>query len=358
MNRRTILTSILGVALVAAIALAGFAVLSLSMRDRATTAQPPAIPPAAANAVNVVKNPADLPAPITRTTSEKISVQLTTKEVTGQLDDGTTYRYWTFDGTVPGPMVRVRVGDTVELHLKNDSSSTLPHSIDLHAVTGPGGGAVATQVLPGEEKQFTFKALNPGVYVYHCATPHIPTHVANGMYGLIVVEPEGGMEQVDREFYVVQGDFYTSQPRGTQGHLGQDGQLMRDERPSFVVFNGKAAALTGENAMQAKVGERVRIFVGNGGPNLLSSFHVIGEIFDRVHQEGASAAVSNLQTTVVPAGGAAWVEFTVEVPGTYILVDHSLSRALDKGAVAQIVVTGEANPAIFDTPPGQQMSTH
>jgi nitrite reductase (NO-forming) len=358
MNRRAIVLSALGVALIAAIAIAGVLFVSFPTQERAAAAQPPAIPPAAADAVNIVKNPADLPAPITRTTPEKVMIHLTTKEVTGQLDDGTTYRYWTFDGTVPGPMVRVRVGDTVELHLKNDSSSVLPHSIDLHAVTGPGGGAVATQVLPGEEKQFTFKALNPGVYVYHCATPHIPTHVANGMYGLIVVEPEGGLEQVDREFYVVQGDFYTSQPRGTHGHLGQDGQLMRDERPSFVVFNGKAAGLTGDNAMQAKVGERVRIFVGNGGPNLLSSFHVIGEVFDRVHQEGASEAASNVQTTVVPAGGAAWVEFTVEVPGTYILVDHSLSRALDKGAVAQIVVAGEANPAIFDVPAGQQMSSH
>jgi nitrite reductase (NO-forming) len=180
MKRRAIVISILGVALVAAITMAGFAIWSLPARDRAAAAELPAIPPAAADAVNIVKNPADLPAPIARTAPEKVMVHLTTKEVTGQLDDGTTYRYWTFDGTVPGPMVRVRVGDTVELHLTNDPSSTLPHSIDLHAVTGPGGGAVATQVLPGEEKQFTFKAMNPGVYVYHCATPHIPTHVANG----------------------------------------------------------------------------------------------------------------------------------------------------------------------------------
>jgi nitrite reductase (NO-forming) len=177
------------------------------------------------------------------------------------------------------------------------------------------------------------------------------------MYGLFVVELEIGLEPVDRELYVVQGDFYSSQPRGTHGHLGQDGQLMRDERPSFVVFNGKVASLTGDNAMQAKAGERVLIFIGNAEPNLLSAFDVIGEVFDRMHQEGASTAASNIQTTVVPAGGPAWVELIVEVPGTYILVDHSLSRALDKGAVDRIVVTSEANPAIFDVPAGQQMSS-
>jgi nitrite reductase (NO-forming) len=305
-----------------------------------------------------MKNPIDIPAPITRTAPGKVVVQLTTKEVSGVLDDGTTYKYWTFDGSVPGPMIRVRVGDTVQLHLMNDAHSSMPHSIDLHAVTGPGGGAVATQVAPGEMKELTFKTLNPGVYVYHCASPHIPTHIANGMYGLIVVEPEGGLPKVDREFYVMQGDFYTTSPRGTKGNLGYSGALERDERPTFVVFNGKAAGLTKDQAMHAKVGDRVRIFVGNGGPNLISSFHVIGEIFDTVHQEGASEGVHNVQTTVIPAGGAAWVEFTVEVPGTYTLVDHSLSRAIDKGAVAQIVVEGQANPEIFDVPPGQQMSAH
>ncbi|MBX6377422.1 MAG: multicopper oxidase domain-containing protein, partial [Clostridia bacterium] len=143
---------------------------------------------------------------------------------------------------------------------------------------------------------------------------------------------------------------YTKQPRGTQGHLDYDAASVLAEHPNFVVFNGKVMALTGDNAMKARVGERVRIFVGNGGPNLLSSFHVIGEVFDQVHEEGASEATSNVQTTLIPAGGAAWVEFTIDVPGTYTLVDHALSRALDKGAVAQIVAEGPANPAIFNVP--------
>ena len=359
MQRRTIVWSAAALVLVVAIAVAGFVFMSLRAPAPAVAqSDQPAVQPADPNAVNVMKDPADIPAPIASTASNKVMVHITTKEVVGQLDDGTTYRYWTFDGTVPGPLVRVRVGDTVELHLKNDPTSTMPHSIDLHAVTGPGGGAVATQVKPGEEKQFTFKAMNPGVYVYHCATPHIPTHIANGMYGLIVVEPNEGLPKVDREFYVMQGEFYTTAPRGTKGNLGYSGSLEKDERPTFVVFNGKAAGLTKDHAMHAKVGEKVRIFVGVGGPNVTSSFHVIGEIFDEVHPEGATEAQHNVQTTMIPAGGAAWVEFTVDVPGTYTLVDHSLGRAIDKGAVAQIVVDGQADKTIFDVPAGQEMSAH
>lgn len=304
-------------------------------------------PPAAANAVRIARDPADLPAPISRRQPEKVMVSLETREVRGTLTDGTTFTYWTFDGTVPGPMVRVRVGDTVELRLKNQAESKNVHSIDLHAVTGPGGGAVLTQVRPGEEKVFTFKALNPGVYVYHCATPHIPSHIAMGMYGLIVVEPEEGLPPVDREFYVMQGEVYTAGERGARGDLAFDGNKLFHEDPDFVVFNGQFAALTGDHAMKARVGDTVRIFVGNGGPNLASSFHVIGEIFDRVHPEGASEAQTNVQTTLVPAGGAAWVEFKVEVPGTYTLVDHSISRAIDKGAMAQIEVDGDPNDAVY-----------
>ncbi|HWQ12731.1 MAG TPA: copper-containing nitrite reductase [Roseiflexaceae bacterium] len=358
MKTRTIIVSAVSALLIAAAALFGLNALPLRGAQPAQAQAQPTVRPAAADAVEVMKDPTDLPPPIARSTPEHHDLHITTREVNGVLEDGTTYTYWTFDGTVPGPLLRVRVGDTVTLHLSNDASSTAPHSIDLHAVTGPGGGAVATQVAPGETKQFTFKAMNEGVYVYHCATPHIPTHISNGMYGLIVVEPEEGLAPVDREFYVMQGDIYTQQARGTKGHLALSSSAMRDERPTFVVFNGKAAGLTGDNAMRAKVGERVRIFVGVGGPNVASNFHVIGEIFDTVHAEGASEGTSNVQTTLIPAGGAAWVEFTIDVPGTYTLVDHALSRALDKGAVAQIVAEGEANPEVFDVPVGQQMSSH
>lgn len=308
----------------------------------------PAYPAAAADAIDIRKSATDLPGPITRKTPERVVVKMETVEVAGKLADGTTYTYWTFNRTVPGPFVRVRTGDTVELQLTNNPKSGNIHSIDLHSVNGPGGGAVSTQVKPGETKTFAWKALNPGLYVYHCASPHIPTHIAQGMYGLILVEPEEGLAPADREFYVMQGEIYAAGKPTDKGHQPHDGNLQLNEQPNFVVFNGAFQALASDKAMTAKVGEKIRVFVGNGGPNLVSSFHVIGEIFDKVHKEGATEAVSNVQTTLVPAGGAAWVEFTVDVPGNYTLVDHSISRALDKGAVAVIKVEGAENKDIYN----------
>ncbi len=310
----------------------------------------PAAGEASADAVDIVRSPSEIPAPIGARAPQRVEIDLETVEVEGQLGDGTTYTYWTFNGQVPGPMLRVRVGDTVALTLHNAENSTNPHSIDLHAVNGPGGGAVGTQTEPGDSKTFEFRALNPGVFIYHCATPSVPTHIANGMYGLIVVEPEGGLPPVDKEFYIVQGEVYTAQPTGTEGHLDFDFDAMTSEDPTYVVFNGRFQGLTDENALQADVGDRVRIFVGNGGPNLISSFHVIGEIFDVAHQESATQASTNVQTTAVPAGGAAWVEFTVDVPGTYLLVDHALSRTFDKGSLAELVAEGPEDPTIFSAP--------
>ena len=307
------------------------------------------------DAVDIRKSPADLPGPISRLEAQAVKVSLETVELTGQLADGSTYTYWTFGSTVPGPMVRVREGDTVELSLKNHESSRTVHSIDLHAVNGPGGGAASTQVKPGETKVFSFKALNPGVYVYHCASPHIPTHIAMGMYGLIVVEPKDGLTPVDQEFYLMQGELYSQEGRSHTGHHQFDGSKMYDERPDYVVFNGAVTGLTGDMTMKAKVGEKIRLFVGNGGPNLISSFHVIGEVFDKVHPEGASESLSNIQTTLVPAGGATWVEFTVDVPGRYMLVDHSISRAIDKGAVAFLEVEGKPDESIYHDPNGHPM---
>jgi nitrite reductase (NO-forming) len=293
-----------------------------------------------------------VPEPIGDRGPTTVEIELETTEREGQLADGTTYTYWTFGDTVPGPMLRVREGDTVELTLTNREDSTVPHSIDLHAVNGPGGGAGATQTMPGEDSTFTFQALNPGVYVYHCATAHIPTHVAMGMYGLIVVEPDGGLDPVDHEFYVVQGEIYAQQARGTEGLLTYDGDAMALEHPTHVVFNGAVGSLAGDTALQAEVGDTVRMFVGNGGPNLTSSFHVIGEVFDRVSVEGGSLVNEDVQTTLIAAGGATWVEFEVEVPGDYMLVDHALTRAIDGGAVAFLHVTGDENPEVFDAPEG------
>ena len=287
-----------------------------------------------------------------------MQIDLEIKEVTALLDDDTATTLWTFGGTVPGPMLRVRQGDTVTLKLTNPQGSLMPHSIDLHAVTGPGGGAAVTQIGPGQEAIFKFQALNPGVYVYHCATPMIPMHIANGMYGLIVVEPPGGLPPVDREYYVMQGDYYLDGGFQANGLRGFSVDKLNAEEPDFVLFNGSVGALTGDNALKANVGETVRIFFGVGGPNLVSSFHVIGEIFDRVSVEGGSLVNENVQTTLVPAGGATVVEFTVQVPGNYLLVDHSLGR-LNKGAAGILVVEGPDNPAIFEPiQPGNATTTH
>jgi len=306
-------------------------------------------------AVDIRHSPVDLPGPIARREPAHVKVELETVELDGVLADGTTYTYWTFNGTVPGPFIRVRAGDTVELTLKNAGDSANVHSIDLHAVTGPGGGAMSTQVAPGESRSFTFKALNPGLYIYHCASPHIPTHIAQGMYGLILVEPEEGLPPVDREFYVMQADVYAAGRHTDGGHQPFDGDLMHREQPNYVVFNGAFQALTGDQRMTARVGERIRLFVGNAGPNLASSLHVIGEIFDVVFVVGGTTATENIGVTLIPSGGAVIVEFTAEVPGRYQLVDHSISRAVDKGAVAFIDVYGDLDPEIFHDPAGHPL---
>ena len=291
--------------------------------------------------------PPNVPPPITRKHATKVTVNLEVIEVTKRMADGVDYVFWTFGGDVPGRFIRIREGDDVEFHLNNHQDNKMPHNIDLHAVTGPGGGAASSFTAPGHASQFSFKALNSGLYVYHCATAPVGMHVGNGMYGLILVEPKEGLPPVDREYYVMQGDFYTVGKYGEEGLQPFDMNKAVDERPSYVVFNGSVGALVGDKALTAKVGDRGRLFVGNGGPNLTSSFHVIGEIFDTVYQEGGSSASHNVQTTMIPAGGSAIVEFKVEIPGTYILVDHALFRAFNKGAIGMLKVDGPANPIIY-----------
>jgi nitrite reductase (NO-forming) len=265
-----------------------------------------------------------------------------------RLADGVDYTMWTFGGTVPGSFIRVREGDLVELHLHNEAGNTMPHNIDLHAVTGPGGGAKMTLTLPGHESVFTFTALNPGLFIYHCATAPVPMHMANGMYGMILVQPREGLPKVDHEYYVMQSEFYTTGKFGEHGMQSLDMEKGVEEKPTYVVFNGSVGALTGDHALKATAGQRVRLFVGNAGPNLTSSFHVIGEIFDNVYPEGGSVATEhNVQTTLIPSGGAAIVEFGVEQPGDYALVDHSIFRAFNQGALGTLAVGGQATPRIY-----------
>jgi nitrite reductase (NO-forming) len=295
----------------------------------------------------VLTSPPEVPPATGRKAPAKVIVELEVREVEKEIAEGVKYTFWTFGGTVPGSFIRVRQGDTVEFHLKNHPDSKMPHNIDLHGVTGPGGGAASSFTAPGHRTQFTFKALNQGLYVYHCATAPVGMHVANGMYGLILVEPPEGLSPVDHEFYVMQGDFYTVGKYREKGRQAFDMQKAIDENATYVLFNGSESALTGPNALKAKTGQRIRLFIGNGGPNLVSSFHVIGEIFDKVQYEGGTRFQENVQTTLIPAGGAATVEFHTEVPGNYILVDHSIFRAFNKGALAMLAVEGEARTEIY-----------
>jgi nitrite reductase (NO-forming) len=298
---------------------------------------------------DISREPSDLPPPIGKRDPQTVRVDLLSVEVEGRLAEGTTFGYWTFNGKVPGPFIRVRVGDTIEIHLKNSADSSMMHSVDFHAATGPGGGAAVLQVRPGEEKSMTWKALIPGLYAYHCATPMVAEHIANGMYGLILVEPEGGLPPVDREFYVMQGEIYTGAPFGMHGSQEFSVEKLLSEHPEYFVFNGSVGAISKLHPLLANVGETVRIFFGVGGPNFTSSFHVIGEIFDRVYLLGGleSPPLEGIQTVTVPPGGAAIVEFKLQVPGNYTLVDHALARA-EKGLVGILHVEGPSNPDIYN----------
>ena len=288
-----------------------------------------------------------VPKPLEYSSPRKVKVHLEVIERVGRMADGVDYTYWTFGGQVPGKFIRIKAGDEVEFHLSNHPDNKMPHNIDLHAVTGPGGGAEASLTAPGHTSVFSFKALNVGLFIYHCATAPVGMHIANGMYGLILVEPPQGLSKVDKEFYVVQGDFYTRGKFGEPGLQSFDMDKALREEPDYVVFNGSVGANTGDNAMEVKVGETVRLFVGNGGPNLSSAFHVIGEIFDKVHVEGGDLLNYNVQTTTIPPGGSSIVEFKCEAPGTLNIVDHAIFRTFNKGALAQIKVKGEENKTVY-----------
>jgi nitrite reductase (NO-forming) len=300
---------------------------------------------------DIGRNPEDVPSAITRTSPTEVKINIRVKEVISEVAPGIYFNYWTFNGTVPGPMYRVREGDTVILSITNDPTSLHHHNIDLHAVTGQGGGASLTEVMPGETKTIKWKALNQGLFIYHCAMPNVSTHNSHGQYGLILVEPKEGLSKVDKEFYVVQGELYTQGQLGKKGLTVFDSNALLDGHPNYVTFNGRIESTP---RMHAKVGDKIRMYVGNGGVNLISSFHIIGEIFDTVYPEGSmgegGAKLKNVQTTAVLPGGATIVEFTVDVPGKFLLVDHALSR-MNKGAWAVLEVTGEENKDIYSQVP-------
>ncbi len=304
--------------------------------------------------VDIVRDPADVPNPIGSRPPTTVHVTLNAQEVMGQLDpaSGTTYRYWTFNGKVPGPMIRVRQGDLVEVTLRNDAHSRMVHSVDFHAALGPGGGAAFSQAIPGQAKTFTFEATTPGLFMYHCGTPMIAEHIANGMYGLILVEPSGGLSPVDHEYYFMQGEIYTTAAKGKAGLQQFSGAKLMDENPEYFVFNGAVDALTKRYPLRANEGETVRLFFGDAGPNETSSLHVVGEIFTRDYVQGSltSPALSGVQTAAVPPGSAAILELTASVPGQFSVMDHAMAR-MAKGLLAILDVTGAENATLMHAGP-------
>lgn len=299
--------------------------------------------------------------PVTRTDEPiTIEVHFKIREVIAEIVKGTTRELWTFNGTVPGPMIRGRVGDTIDFYLHNPGESGFPHNVDFHAVTGPGGGSVELDTLPGEISHLRARLLAPGIYVYHCAFPPIPNHIEHGMYGLVVVEPRGGLPEVDQEYYLMQHEYYTelggdqsAARTKDKGHLSPSAKHGHLEEPTYVAFNGRPGAISGDRALgrfntTIETGDTARFYVGNIGPNLISSFHIIGEIFSKVFVEGSFDLVNrHVQSTLVPAGGAVGVEVTFEVPGDYTPVDHAIYRT-DKGAIGNIHVTGPKNEEVYD----------
>lgn len=321
------------------------------MQGRLTVSQGPRTS-VAPIAPDISRDPADLPPPPTARAAQILRVDLTTVEVKGRLDEKTSYQFWTFGGKVPGPFIRARLGDTLEVHLRNETSSILLHSVDFHGAIGPGGGSQFTQAVPGEEKVFSFKPVVPGLFVYHCATPSIAQHVSNGMYGLLLVEPEGGLPKVDREFYVMQGELYTTRPFGAQGEQEMDYEKLVSERPDYFVFNGAVGALTKEHPLRARKGEAIRIFFGVGGPNFPSSFHVIGELFDRV-QQGRRATLKDEQTVLVAPGTGATFDLRLRSAGHFVLIDHALSR-IERGLEGDLYVEGPDDGKLMHEGPAKR----
>ena len=313
-----------------------------------------------ARAADIARDPADVPPPVGNRAATTVKVELTAQEVTGELDPaaGTTYKYWTFNGKVPGPMVRVRQGDKVQVTLHNDAASQMVHSIDFHAAIGPGGGAALSQVMPGQAKTFTFEATTPGLYVYHCGTPMIGDHIANGMYGMILVEPPAGMPPADREYYVMQGEIYTSAPKGKAGLQGFSEAKLLQEAPEYFVFNGTVDALTKRHPLHANTGDTVRIFFGDAGPNATSSFHVVGEIFTHEYVAGSltSPPMNGVQTATVAAGSAAILELKAATAGQFNFMDHAMARMV-KGLMGTITVSGAQNASLMHLGPAEADAT-
>ncbi|MFD1563403.1 copper-containing nitrite reductase [Haloarchaeobius amylolyticus] len=305
----------------------------------------------------IARDPTDIPPPVDWNEPREHDVTIETERVTAEIEPGVTFDYMTFEGQVPGPMIRVRRGDQVNLTFEvSEDLNVAAHNMDFHAVYGPGGGAEATTVAPGDDPmQISFTADYAGVFIYHCAIPNMDQHISAGMFGSILVEPEDGLPEVDNEYYLGQHEIYTDGEVGEEGHHSFDFDAMLDEEPTYVVFNGQAYGFTedGVGPMEAETGETARVYFANGGPNLLSSLHPIGNVWSRYYRDGdlLSEPDQNIETAPVAPGTTTAAEMEFPVPGPVKIVDHALTRAARRGALAGINVAGEENPDLYDEDP-------
>jgi nitrite reductase (NO-forming) len=306
---------------------------------------------------SVAADPTDIPEPIDRFEPKTHEVELVCEEVTAEIESGVTFNYMTFGGEVPGPMIRVREGDTIDLTIRNPDRNNKPHNVDFHACYGTGGGAEATTIAPGEVERLRFKAMYPGSFIYHCAVATMDFHISSGMFGMILVEPREGLPEVDHEFYFGQHEVYTDKDKGKEGHHGFDFEAMKAEEPTYVLLNGEEYAYTADNKGPLKVetGDTARVFLVTGGPNVTSNFHPIGNVWSKSWAEGAieSEPEINVQTKPVAPGSCFIGEMEFPVPETVKLVDHALSRVVHKGMMAEIKAEGEPDREIFDPNPDE-----
>lgn len=281
-----------------------------------------------------------------------IPVSLVAREMVGEIEPGVLFRYMTFNGQVPAPMIRARQGDTIDLTISSDPSSLNPHSVDFHSCFGSGGGADYTMVGPGQSKRIRFRVSDPGAFIFHCAVPGLDFHISSGMYGLILVEPEEGLPAVDHEFYFGQNEIYVQNPVDKNTPCTFDYDNLLKETPKYVVLNGAFNAITRQNygALQVKKGETARIYLVNGGPNLISSFHPIGNIWKKAWMQGSlvNEPMQKMQTFQVNPGSCAIFEMDYPVPEIVRLADHSITRTARQGLLAEIEVSGTPEPQLFE----------
>jgi nitrite reductase (NO-forming) len=298
----------------------------------------------------------DVPPPLKRSDQRIVEFSIDVIESVCPVDpvSGVDVSTWGFriggDSTVtcgaPGPVLRARVGDLAKITVTNSSDASNPHNIDFHAVTGQGGGAAGLTVAPGESATVNSRLLYPGAFMYHCAFGDVPMHIAHGMYGMFIVDPEEALPQVDHEWSIVQSEWYVGKP-DADGFAEFDPEALLAEHPRYVTFNGRTDALTGDRSLQMAVGERARFYVVNAGLNLDSNFHPIGSQWDVVYPEAATHPINRVirgsQSTLVVAGGGTVTELVGYVPSTIILVDHALVRTFYKGCIGMVVVSGDEN---------------